>query len=89
LEYYNQNKTLFNPNVLPVLGKIVLGENAGYEFCLVGKRETKTAGFTDSHVRECAHTNGIHKGVRWSVLAVEDVSKYPRGLTKEIFETIK
>lgn len=88
IDFFNSLGPASNTSSKPILGTIVNGPHKGYQFCLIGVKEQKASGFTPSGVSNVRGTGKIYYGCLWESIDMEDIHKYPRGLNKEIFDTI-
>ena len=88
IDFFNSLGAASNVSSNPILGTIVNGPHKGYQFCLIGVKEQKASGFTPSGVSNGRRTGKIYNGCLWESIAMEDIYKYPRGLSKEIFNSI-
>jgi hypothetical protein len=88
MEYLKNNRHITDTRVFPVLGVVQDGLYKGYSFCLFGKEDTSKCGFGDSSVRLSIKKNKVYKGVLWKYITQEEAVNYPRGLDKEIYDTL-
>lgn len=88
MTFLKSNSTLSDPKVKPVLGVVQNGAFKGHHFCLYGGKHIAENGFGQAHVSRHAKHNKVYKGVLWKYITQEEATNYPKGLDKEIYETL-
>lgn len=89
MTFLKSNSGLSDPKVKPVLGGgAKWSVFKGHHFCLYGGKHIAENGFGQSYVSGHAKHNKVYKGVLWKYITQEEASQYPRGLDKEIYNTL-
>ncbi|WZX10447.1 putative HNH endonuclease [Aeromonas phage ACP1] len=88
MTFLKSNSALSDPKVKPVLGVVQNGAFKGHHFCLYGGKHIAENGFGQAHVSRHAKHNKVYKGVLWKYITQEEATNYPKGLDKEIYETL-
>ena len=88
IAFLKSNSTLSDPKVKPVLGVVQSGSFKGHHFCLFGGKHIVENGFGQAYVSGYAKHNKVYKGVLWKYITQEEAVNYPRGLDKEIYDTL-
>ena len=88
IAFLKSNSTLSDPKVKPVLGVVQNGSFKGHHFCLFGGKHIVENGFGQAYVSGYAKHNKVYKGVLWKYITQEEAVNYPRGLDKEIYDTL-
>ena len=88
MEFLKTNTSLSDPKVKPALGVVQDGQYKGHHFCLYGSKHITENGFGQAYVSGSAKRNKVYKGVLWKYITQEEASKYPRGLSREIYDTL-
>ena len=85
-----KDKSYMDLNTIPVLGTIISGINAGYQFVLYGGKEINLYGFNQPHVSKvCSGLLKSHGGCTWSKINSKEADGYPRGISIEIYNTLE
>ncbi|WAX22332.1 putative HNH endonuclease [Aeromonas phage AVP1] len=88
MDFLKANTSLSDPKVKPALGVVQDGKYKGHHFCLYGSKHISENGFGQAYVSGSAKRNKVYKGVLWKYITQEEASNYPRGLDREIYDTL-
>ena len=73
----------------PVKGTVLKGDHTGYEFILVGTKEIKSYGFSQTNVNSCClGVRDKHYGCKFAYATAEEVANLPHGVSDEVKESL-